>query len=172
MQLITAFLIASLPFLTNSSPTERNERRAAEGAAKASRALDFPDGCAFEPKLGNGWIDGPAGDGNGKSCFGYPNGGAVTCKGPFDEKESNDLKEAVRQQATKDGQFKTSEVGDWTAGFQLLTTAYDDRDTSGFDKAFDSINVEGDAGQGAAGQLTYYWSRNGDFMSVTRNGCP
>ncbi|KAI4142689.1 MAG: hypothetical protein L6R39_004850 [Caloplaca ligustica] len=172
MHFSTVFLVAALPFLASSSPAARKERGAADHAAKVARAFDFPDGCAFEPKFGNGWIDGPAGDGEGKSCFGFPNSAAITCGGPYDEKESNDLKEAVRQQATKDGQFEGSTVGDWTAAFLLFTTAYDDRDTSGFDKAFDSINVEGEAGEGAVGQLTYYWSRNGDYMSVTRSGCP
>ncbi|KAL9614164.1 MAG: hypothetical protein Q9167_001316 [Letrouitia subvulpina] len=134
MHFNTLFLITALPFLVSSSPAQR--RAASQATAPSKRAFEFPDGCAFDPKLGNGYIDNAAGDGEGESCFGWPNSGAVTCGGPFDEKESNDVKEAVKQQATKDGQFKTSTVGDWTAAFQLLSTAFDDRDTSGFDKRF------------------------------------
>ncbi|KAI4165603.1 MAG: hypothetical protein LQ342_000545 [Letrouitia transgressa] len=169
MHFNTLFLVTALPFLVSSSPAQR--RAASQAAAPSKRAFDFPDGCAFDPRLGNGFIDNAAGDGEGESCFGWPNSAAVTCGGPFDEKESNDVKEAVKQQATKDGQFKTSTVGDWTAAFQLLSTAFDDRDTSGFDKQFDEINVEDDD-NGAVGQQTYYWSRHDDYIVVTRSGCP
>ena len=169
MQYSRVFFLAALPFLVASTPAESKAASGGQRRAAAKRAPEFADGCAFEPRIGNSYIDNAAGDGEGESCFGYPNGSAVTCGGPFDEKESNDLKEAVRQQATKDGQFETSEVGDWIAGFQLFTTAYDDRDTSGFDKTYDAVNVDDNP---AAGQLTYYWSRHGDYMSVTRSGCP
>lgn len=51
----------------------------------------------------------------------------------------------------------------------LLTKAFDDRDTSAFDAVFDENDV-GDSS--AVGQMTYYWQRNGNFISVDRYSCP
>ena len=84
------------------------------------------------------------------------------------EKYDN-IKQAVRDQVTKDGQWESSDVGEWTATFQLWTTAFEDRDTKAFDDTLDSISVEDNAG---IAELTYYWQMNGNSLAVTRSGCP
>ncbi|KAL8990734.1 MAG: hypothetical protein Q9169_008050 [Polycauliona sp. 2 TL-2023] len=174
MQFSTLFVAAALPFLISASPTNsqaKAERRS--NSRKVARFELFPDppptGCSFVSNRGggNGYIADPTG--NDDSCFGYPPGSAIDCSGPFEQKEIDDIKKAVKEQATKDGQWKTTSVGDWTAGFALLTTAMEDRDTSAFDKTLDSVNVEDNS---AAGQLTYYWYLKGDTISVTRSSCP
>ncbi|KAI4196992.1 MAG: hypothetical protein LQ346_003127 [Caloplaca aetnensis] len=160
------FVAAALPFLVAGSPTERRSS-ARDNSGLSRRAEDI--GCTFAGKLGNSYVNNPVGDGEGKSCFGWPNGGAITCGGPWDEAEANNIKQAVRDQATKDGQWESSDAGEWTATFMLATTAFDDRDTSAFDAVLDENNVEDSS---AAGQMSYYWQRNGNFISVDRHSCP
>ncbi|KAL8853109.1 MAG: hypothetical protein Q9221_001991 [Calogaya cf. arnoldii] len=153
-------LVAALPFLNSASPTSQRS-----SSLLLPRGYEEERGCNFDPKFGFSYINNVAGDGVGNSCFGWPNRAAITCNKPWSDEERENIKKAVREQATKDGQFETSSVGEWTAGFQLITTAFDDRDTSAFDKVLDAVNVEGNAGRG---QLTYYWQRSGDYISVIR----
>ncbi|KAL8756166.1 MAG: hypothetical protein Q9199_003118 [Rusavskia elegans] len=173
MQFSTLFIAAALPFLLSASPTERRsasiERRSAAANKLAARGLfdTTPAGCTFAGKLGNAYIDNPTGDGN--SCFGFSNGGAITCGGPYKQEEIDNIKKAVREQATKEGQWESTEAGEWTATFNLFTTAFEDRDTSAFDKTLDAVNVEGNSG---AGQLTYYWQSNNKYITVSRSECP
>ncbi|KAL8652975.1 MAG: hypothetical protein Q9226_004041 [Calogaya cf. arnoldii] len=168
MQFSALFITAALPFLISASPTQRRsgaEKLAARGLFDKDKT---PPGCVFvNPRIGNSYIDNPTGD--GKSCFGFGNGGAITCGGPYEQKEIDDIKKAVVDQVTKDGQFESSEAGEWTAYFNDWTSAFDDRDTSAFDKTLDSVNVEDNSG---AGQLKYYWERNGNKLYVSRSGCP
>ncbi|KAL8645018.1 MAG: hypothetical protein Q9226_007485 [Calogaya cf. arnoldii] len=167
MQFSTVFIVAALPFLISASPAQRRssaKKLAARGLFDKDKT---PPGCVFAGRLGNSYIDNPTGDGN--SCFGFDNGSAITCGGPYEQKEIDDIKKAVADQVTKDGQFKSSEAGEWTAYFQDFTSAFGDRDTSAFDKTLDSVNVEGNSG---AGELKYYWERNGNKLSVSRSGCP
>ncbi|KAL8927093.1 MAG: hypothetical protein Q9172_001515 [Xanthocarpia lactea] len=169
MQIVPLFALAALPLLVSASPAERRSSSSSKRANVDLMKRNGEDqGCTFDGKIGNSYINNPVGDGDGKSCFGFPNGGAVTCGGPWSADEINNIKKAVKEQVTKDGQFKTSEAGEWTAGFSLFTTAFDDRDTSAFDKTLDAINVEGNSG---AGQMTYWWQRSNDYLSVTRDGC-
>ncbi|KAL8853003.1 MAG: hypothetical protein Q9221_002151 [Calogaya cf. arnoldii] len=168
MQFSTFSIAAALPFLISASPAERRSASAKKLTQRGLFDVDkTPLGCKFSGKIGNGYIENPTGD--GKSCFGYPNGGAITCGGPYEQKEIDDIRKAVADQVTKDGQFKSSEAGEWTAYFQDFTWAYDDRDTSAFDETLDSINVKDNT---AAGHLEYYWERNGNKLSVSRSGCP
>ncbi|KAL8786471.1 MAG: hypothetical protein Q9213_002787 [Squamulea squamosa] len=168
MQFSTLFIAAALPFLISASPAQRRSASSSKLAVgQIEKRTGEEDGCTFAGKLGNRYINNPTGD--GKSCFGFDNGGAITCNGPYEQEEINNIKKAVADQVTKDGLLKTSEAGDWTASFQLPTSAFDDRDTSAFDKTLDAVNVEGNSG---AGQLTYYWQRNGNYLAVTRSGCP
>lgn len=117
--------------------------------------------------MSNAWIDNPTGD--GESCFGFNTGGAITCGGPYKQEEIDNIKKAVKEQATKDGQWESTDAGEWTATFNLFTTAMEDRDTSAFDETIDAVNVEDNSG---AGQLTYYWQRKGDYITVSRGSCP
>ncbi|KAL8646781.1 MAG: hypothetical protein Q9210_005936 [Variospora velana] len=126
-------------------------------------------GCTFTGQIGNGYIPDPVGD--GESCFGYDNGSAVTCGGPWEQEEMDNIKKAVADQVTKDGLLKSSKVGEWTATFMLLSTAFEDRDTSGFNKALDAANLVDPEFVGA-GQLTYYWQRKLDYLIVRRSRCP
>ncbi|KAL8748392.1 MAG: hypothetical protein Q9184_007339 [Pyrenodesmia sp. 2 TL-2023] len=166
MHLSALFVAAALPFLVAGSPTER--RASARDSSGLNRRAT-PIGCSFAGRLGNAYVSNPVGDGEEKSCFGWPNGGAIRCGGPWDEEEVKNIKQAVRDQVTKDGQWESSDAGEWTATFSLLTSAFDDRDTSAFDKMVDEYNVEDST---AAGQMTYYWQRNGNTLSVDRGGCP
>lgn len=173
MHFSALFIAAALPFLLSASPTERRsasiERRSAAANKLAARGLfdTTPVGCTFAGKLGNAYIDNPTGDGN--SCFGFSNGGAITCGGPYKQEEIDNIKKAVREQATKEGQWESTDAGEWTATFNLFTTAFEDRDTSAFDKTLDAVNVEGNSG---AGQLTYYWQSNNSYITVIRSECP
>ncbi|KAI4208379.1 MAG: hypothetical protein LQ349_009742 [Xanthoria aureola] len=173
MQFSALFIAAALPFLISASPAERRsdsiERRSAAANNLAARGLfdTTPAGCTFAGRLGNAYIDNPTGDGD--SCFGFDNGGAITCGGPYKPDEIANIKDAVREQATKDGQWKSTKKGDWIASFNLFTTAFEDRDTSAFDKTLDAVNVDGNSG---AGQMTYYWQRKGDYITVSRSSCP
>ncbi|KAL8835886.1 MAG: hypothetical protein Q9205_005339 [Flavoplaca limonia] len=171
MQFSTLFIAAALPFLISASPAERRSTMHKRSAANklAARGLfdTTPVGCTFAGRLGNSYIDNPTGDGD--SCFGFDNGGAITCGGPYKPEEIDNIKKAVKEQATKDGQWESTDAGEWTATFNLFTTAMEDRDTSAFDETLDAVNVEGNSG---AGQLTYYWQRKGDYITVKRSGCP
>ncbi|KAL8966159.1 MAG: hypothetical protein Q9197_006139, partial [Variospora fuerteventurae] len=124
-------------------------------------------GCSFTGRIGNAYIPDPVGD--GESCFGFDNGGAISCGGPYEQEELDNIKKAVADQVTKDGWLKSSDAGEWTATFQTFTTAFEDRDTSAFDETLDAVNVEGNSG---AGELTYYWQRKGDYLMVRRSACP
>lgn len=92
----------------------------------------------------------------GTACLGWD----PTLLCPRQPHDFEDLKEVVRIQATKDGQFETTTVGRFTAGFFLFTTAFANRDTSLFDIGltfhFDETTF-----------LTWYWSRDGDFMTIS-----
>ncbi|KAL8874967.1 MAG: hypothetical protein Q9198_006612 [Flavoplaca austrocitrina] len=171
MQFSTLFIAAALPFLISASPAERRSTMHKRSAANklAARGLfdTTPVGCTFAGRLGNSYIDNPTGDGD--SCFGFDNGGAITCGGPYKPEEIDNIKKAVKEQATKDGQWESTDAGEWTATFNLFTTAMEDRDTSAFDETLDAVNVEGNSG---AGQLTYYWQRKGDYITAKRSGCP
>lgn len=166
MHFSALFVAAAIPFLVAGSPTERRSS-ARDSSGLNKRAAEL--GCSFAGRLGNSYVNNPVGDGDGKSCFGWPNGGAIKCGGPWDKEEVKNIKKAVADVVTKDGHFESSEAGEWTATFQLLTTAFDDRETSAFDDMLDQYNVEGSS---AAGQLTYYWQRNGNYLSVDRGNCP
>ncbi|KAL8967241.1 MAG: hypothetical protein Q9183_003012 [Haloplaca sp. 2 TL-2023] len=167
MQFSTVFVAAALPFLISASPAERRSgnKKLTTGIVEKRRGEE--PGCSFNGRIGNAYIPDPTGD--GKSCFGFDNGGAITCGGPYKQEEIDDIKEAVKQQVAKEGWRESSSVGEWTANFQTLTTAFSSRDTTGFDKSLDSVNVEGESG---AGQLTYYWQREGDYLQVSRSTCP
>ncbi|KAL8919569.1 MAG: hypothetical protein Q9208_006686 [Pyrenodesmia sp. 3 TL-2023] len=166
MHFSALFVAAALPFLVAASPTERrSSARDSSGLSRRAQVI----GCSFAGRIGNAYISNPVGDGEEKSCFGWPNSGAITCGGPWDEGEVNNIKQAVRDQVTKDGQFETSEAGEWTASFALFTSAFDDRDTSAFDAVLDKNNVEDSS---VAGQMTYYWQRNGNYITVSRDSCP
>ncbi|KAL8911240.1 MAG: hypothetical protein Q9172_007706 [Xanthocarpia lactea] len=171
MQFSTLFIAAALPFLISASPAERRstmQKRPAANKLAARGIFDTtPIGCTFAGRLGNAYINDPTGDGD--SCFGFDNGGAITCGGPYEPEEIDNIKKAVREQVTKDGQWKSSQAGEWIATFNLLTTAMEDRDTSAFDKTLDAVNVEGNSG---AGEMRYYWQRKGDYITVSRSGCP
>ncbi|KAL8913119.1 MAG: hypothetical protein Q9171_002013 [Xanthocarpia ochracea] len=171
MQFSTLFIAAALPFLISASPAERRSTMQKRSTANklAARGLfdTTPAGCTFAGRLGNAYIDNPTGDGD--SCFGFDNGGAIKCGGPYKPEELDNIKKAVKEQATKDGQWKSTDAGEWTATFKLFTTAFEDRDTSAFDETLDAVNVEGNSG---AGQMTYYWQRKGDYITVQRDGCP
>ncbi|KAL8992459.1 MAG: hypothetical protein Q9169_007088 [Polycauliona sp. 2 TL-2023] len=176
MQFSTAFIVAALPFLISASPTQRQ--------AKAERRSDYPKlaargifdaakpppvGCSFLNARagGNDYIEDPTG--NGDSCFGYPSRETFRCKGPYEQKEIDDIKKAVKEQATKDGHTESSSAGEWTATFDVITSAMKDRDTSVFDTTLDSVNVEDNFG---AGQKTYFWYLKGGTIAVHRSSCP
>ncbi|KAL8867881.1 MAG: hypothetical protein Q9174_005371 [Haloplaca sp. 1 TL-2023] len=158
----TAILLVVLPALIAASPTERNQKR---GIFDSNTP---PKGCGFAGKRTSfSYIDNAAGDGEGESCFGFTTPYSGKC-GVYSPEESDQIKQAVREQATKDGQWESTDVGDWTATFQTFTSAFEDRDTSGFDKTFDSVNVEDNDG---AGNLEYYWQRKGDYITVSKQTC-
>ncbi|KAL9626483.1 MAG: hypothetical protein Q9204_007267 [Flavoplaca sp. TL-2023a] len=175
MHFSTLFIFAALSFLISASPAERRAgmmQRRSSANKLAARFELFPSGpppgCSFVGRrMSNAYIDNPTGD--GESCFGFNSGGAVKCGGPYEQEEIDNIKKAVKEQATKDGQLKTTDAGEWTASFALFTTAMKDRDTSAFDKTLDAVNVEGNSG---AGQLTYYWQRKGGYITVKRSTCP
>lgn len=170
MQFPTLFVAAAAPFLISASPTER--RSASLNKLDQRGIFDgIPLGCNFAGKLGNAYIEHPIGDDNSKSCFGWDNGGAIKCGTTrYSNEEYDNIKAAVREQVTKDGWKESSDAGKWTATFQLGTTAFDDRDTKAFDDTLDSISVDGKAG---VAELTYYWQRNGNVLTVSRGGkCP
>ncbi|KAL8959480.1 MAG: hypothetical protein Q9183_005626 [Haloplaca sp. 2 TL-2023] len=162
MYFLAAVLLAALPSLIIASPTERSNQN-----KQLSKRL-VPPGCGFGGRRTTySYIDNAAGDGEGESCFGFTQPYSGKC-GVYSPEESDQIKEAVRKQATKDGQLESTNVGDWTATFNLLTTAFEDRDTSGFDDTFDSVNVEDNEG---AGNLEYYWQRKGDYITVRKETC-
>ncbi|KAL8914729.1 MAG: hypothetical protein Q9171_000742 [Xanthocarpia ochracea] len=170
MQFSTLFIAAAAPFLVSTSPTKRASASPNDLTKKGLFDGGIPLGCQFAGRNGNAYIEHPIGDENSKSCFGWDNGGAVSCgTRRYSIEEYDNIKQAVRDQVTKDGQWESSDVGEWTATFQLWTTAFEDRDTKAFDDTLDSISVDDNAG---VAELTYYWQRNGNRLAVTRSGCP
>ncbi|KAL8881530.1 MAG: hypothetical protein Q9198_001283 [Flavoplaca austrocitrina] len=182
MHFSTLFIFAALSFLICASPAERRAgmmkrrsditERPSSANKLAARFELFPSGpppgCSFVgSRMTNYYIDNPTGD--GESCFGFDAGGAIKCGGPYKQEEIDNIKKAVKEQATKDGQWESSSAGEWTATFHLFTTAFEDRDTSAFDETLDAVNVKGNSG---AGQLKYYWQRKGDYITVSRGSCP
>ncbi|KAL8911901.1 MAG: hypothetical protein Q9171_003028 [Xanthocarpia ochracea] len=168
MQFFTLFIAAALAFLISASPAKQRPASSSKLAVgQIEKRGDYQAGCNFSYKLGNSYIPNPTGD--GKSCFGFDNSNAITCPGIYNEEEIANIKKAVAEQVTKDGQWKYSDAGKWRAYFLDFTSAFDDRDTSAFDKTLDAVNVKG---SGGAGQLRYYWQRNGNYLGVERHGCP
>ncbi|KAL8779676.1 MAG: hypothetical protein Q9213_006823 [Squamulea squamosa] len=158
MQFSTLFIAAAAPFLVSASPTSRRSTSSDGLSKKGLFDGGIPLGCSFAGRNGNAYIEHPVGDDNSKSCFGWDNGGAINCgKKRYSVEEYNNIKAAVREQVTKDGQWDSSTAGAWTATFNLGTTAFDDRDTKAFDDTLDSISVDGSSG---VAELTYYWQRN------------
>ena len=166
MQFSTLFVAAAAPFLISATPTER---RSASMNKLEQRGI--PIGCNFDGRNGNSYIEHPIGDDNAKSCFGWNSGAGIRCGSRrYSKEEYNNIKAAVREQATKDGWKESSEAGEWTAYFFIGTTAFDDRDTKAFDDTLDSISVDGNDG---VAELTYYWQRNGKYLMVSRGAkCP
>ena len=108
-------------------------------------------GIEYEYEYFVGGIEGTACVGwSGPSCGSKPH-------------EREDLQEAVRQQATKDGQFVTVQVGRWIAGFQLFTTAFADRNTTYFDYVLSKHEY--------VGWSHWFYSRNKNFMVITTSEC-
>lgn len=173
MQFSTLFIAAALPFLISASPTSPSQRRAAANKLASRGIFDAlkgpPTGCAF----GGGRQDDPyyidRSNGEGDQCFGFDPDSAIDCGGPYEQKEIDDLKAAVKEQATKDGFLESTEKGDWIATWGTFTTAMEDRDTSGFDEQIDAVNKEDNKG---VGKMTYYWQRKGDYITVSRSSCP
>lgn len=86
---------------------------------------------------------------------------------------TDDFQKVVAQQVTKDGQFKGSDVGAWSAAFEVGTTAYANRASASlFQWAFLSGN--GAFGEvpsifkGAGGKGQYMFAFNRDQMEVNR----
>ncbi|KAL8929152.1 MAG: hypothetical protein Q9172_000587 [Xanthocarpia lactea] len=168
MQFFTLFIAAALAFLISAFPAEQRPASSSKLAVgQIEERGDKEAGCTFTRRLSNYYIPNLTGD--GKSCFGFDNDNAITCGSLYDQEEIANIKKAVAEQVTKDGQFKHSDAGKWTAYFLDFTSAFDDRDTSAFDKVLDGVNVKGNSG---AGQMTYYWQRNGNYLRVQRHGCP
>ncbi|KAI4199073.1 MAG: hypothetical protein LQ348_001940 [Seirophora lacunosa] len=172
MQFSTLFIAAVLPFFISASPTERRSNAPTTPNNKLQVREILPRagedaGCSFNGRIGNAYINHPAGD--KEVCFGWDTGAAITCGGPYEKKELDDIKKAVKNQVKKDGWLESSDAGEWTATFQTFTTAFESRDTAAFDEIVDAVNVKGNSG---AGQLTYYWQRKGDYLTVQRSACP
>lgn len=102
------------------------------------------------------------------TCVGWALGGPVC--GPWSIEEKGHAMYAVTQQLTKDGQWESTNVGRWTASFNLLTTAFDDRNPVYFDHAFEEAQTS-DV-QGGAGAMTYYYMENGNALTLTTTSCP
>ena len=146
MQLAALFIAAALAFLISASPAQRRSASTSKLAVGQieKRGRGEP-GCSFSFKLGNSYVSNPTGD--GKSCFGFDNANAITCGYHYDQEEIANIKKAVAEQVTKDGQWKNSKAGKWTAYFLDFTSAFDDRDTSAFDKTLDAVNGKGGANE-------------------------
>ncbi|KAI4114614.1 MAG: hypothetical protein LQ345_004636 [Seirophora villosa] len=173
MQFSTLFIAAALPFLISTSPTGPSQPRAAPNKLASRGIFDDlkgpPPGCSF----GGGRQDDPyyidLSNGEGDRCFGFDPDSAIRCGGPYEQKEIEDLKAAVKEQATKDGFLKSTKKGDWTAVWGLLTTSMEDPDTSAFDEQIDAVNKEDNEG---VGKKTYYWQRKNGYITVRRTFCP
>lgn len=124
---------------------------------------DIPAGCAFERAgFTYNYISFNTA-GHGQACFGYvpfPNCGIDQW---WQDPDWTDLQKVVQEQIAKDGLFELSRVGDWTAGFIPFTTAYSNRDWTWFTIGLLAAKIK---------PLTYYYSRDFDYMSITKShGC-
>lgn len=125
-----------------------------------SKRNDAPQGCTFGDRLTYKYIqitdldDGPA-------CIGWAS--SVHCgDGPWPDPDRGYIQEVLAEQVTKDGQFKYSDVEEWHAAFQTLTTAFAIRDTAPFNEVLEELDEHA---------LTIYWSRAGDYAELNRSSC-
>lgn len=132
---------------------------------------DTPIACQFPLGRENdfGYWDASADAQSGQACVGYGLG-TPPC-GPWSVQDQGDAMNAVTQQLTKDGQFQSTTVGRWTATFNLLTTAFDDRNPIYFDHYFQNAQCPGCKAADGAGALSYYYLRNGNMLTVTASSC-
>jgi len=134
-----------------------------DGSSDLSKRADIPPGCAFERTGITYNYQSFDTSGHGQACFGFvsfPNCGLDKW---WQDPDWTDLQNVVQQQIAKDGLFELSYVGDWSAGFIPFTTAYKNRDWTWFAIGLLVNKIKA---------MTYYYSRDFDYMSIQkRHGC-
>ncbi|KFY23636.1 hypothetical protein V493_05737 [Pseudogymnoascus sp. VKM F-4281 (FW-2241)] len=97
------------------------------------------------------------------TCIGWDTFGMTTCKNDrkWREPDIGNIKDSLNELLTKDGQWETVDKGPWTASFSAFTTAFADRNTEGFVKGLDKIDIE---------TTMIYWRNKGDTAVITRDG--
>lgn len=107
------------------------------GKRNIAAAQDVPPTCTFGNIRTNQYYyrhyDLSATGKSGDACIGWKN---ADCPNPWGALAQSYIKQSINQQITKDGQFKSTTVGNWLAGFDDFTTAFDDRDPRVFSGMF------------------------------------
>ncbi|KAM7215323.1 hypothetical protein V8F06_009280 [Rhypophila decipiens] len=101
----------------------------------------------------------------GTACIGYATNMMCSNSGFWNDPDWTDIQRSVAEQVTKDGFFKTTQVGRWTAAFLNLskfTTAFSNRETVLF--IYGLLWIE-------KRPQRFYWSRDGDFLQTQRDRC-
>lgn len=100
---------------------------------------------------------------NRKACIGIDT--FNESPGPWSPTEYQNIFSAMDQQVTKDGLWKTSQVGCWVANFEEFTSAVPDRE--GYASAF-RWGVENGNGLKGAGFQRFYFQLDGQYTVVGR----
>ena len=128
----------------------------------------IPQACQFPVGRGNDYGYDDQSSVSGRStCIGWALG-APTCD--WSVQQQIDAVNAFTQQIAKDGLFKTTTVGVWTAGFGIFTSAFPSRDTSYFDRDFEDAQLQSAANNGA-GAMTWYYLDNGNLLVLQAAQC-
>lgn len=145
---------------------------AAGASLPPSLKRDIPQECQFPLGRENdfGYWDATQDAQSGTACVGF--GLGTPACGPWSVQEQADAISAVSDQLKQDGQFKSTRFGRWIATFNLLTTAFDDRNPIYFDHYFQNAQCPDCKASDGAGALSYYYLRNGNMLTVEADGCP
>lgn len=85
--------------------------------------------------------------------------------GPWSQAEYANIISAMNEQVTKDGLFKSSQVGCWVANFEKFTSAIPDRE--GYKEAF-RWGLETGEGMRDASFKTFFFQLDGQYIAVRR----
>ncbi|KAH8202524.1 hypothetical protein TruAng_003332 [Truncatella angustata] len=163
-----AFRAAITTLLFGSAMLHSVSAMAPEGFTEIVRKKGGDPECSFSDKESVDCWKLTDSDNGKTACIGWVTGG-FTCK-PWKEEVFDDLKEAVKKQATTDGQWKTSTQGHWLAGWQLGSSATADQKNFGDKFAFllDDVRKEPE-GKWNQGFKRWYYSYDSDFIVIDWN---
>jgi hypothetical protein len=102
----------------------------------------------------------------GTCCFGWDS--IPLCDNKWEGQDFQDIQSAFADLVTQDGQFSRGKAGRWLASFDLLTTAFRNRDTPLFALGL-TLALYGNQPAGSYATV-YHFSRDGDYATVESVG--